>query len=220
MDESLHYTSANHADSLISSINRLRCDRQLCDVILIINDYRIPVHRLVLSACSPYFQNILDTSWDFGVKELVLRNVSGEAVQMIIEFCYTSTISVTEDTVWMILPVAFTFQLDELVNLCCDFISSLIKNETCLQSHTLAVQCDCSDLRQLSANFIQDNFESILEDDYFHELPVNIFLNHLKLLHEDVLIDDQILQCLRSWVKYSPDERRNFTAMVRSSNIC
>ncbi|ESO86077.1 hypothetical protein LOTGIDRAFT_195500, partial [Lottia gigantea] len=214
MDDSLHYMSVNHADSLIGAINKLRCNRQLCDVIIIVKNYRIPVHRLVLSACSPYFQNILETNWDFGVKELTLRNVNGEAVQMIIDFCYTSAISVNEENVWTILPVAFTFQLEELVNLCCDYITSLIRNETCLQTHTVAVQCQCSDLEQLSANFIQDNFESLIEDSYFYDTTASSVLRYLKLLQQDVLTDDQVILGLQAWVKHSYNDRKYHTAKI------
>lgn len=51
----LEYTSDKHPRHTLEAINLLRKHRELCDVVLIVGTRRIFAHRVILSACSPYF---------------------------------------------------------------------------------------------------------------------------------------------------------------------
>lgn len=51
----LPYISEKHPRHTLEAINVLRKHRELCDVVLIVGQRRIFGHRVVLSACSPYF---------------------------------------------------------------------------------------------------------------------------------------------------------------------
>ena len=51
----LPYTSDKHSRQALESINSLRKHRELCDVVLIVAQRKIFAHRVILSACSPYF---------------------------------------------------------------------------------------------------------------------------------------------------------------------
>lgn len=44
-----------HASSLLSNMEELRQNGKLCDVFLEAEDQTLSAHRVVLSACSPYF---------------------------------------------------------------------------------------------------------------------------------------------------------------------
>lgn len=58
MDSILHYTSVSHAGSLMAGINRLRITADLCDVTVVVGDYRILAHKIILSASSPFFYQV------------------------------------------------------------------------------------------------------------------------------------------------------------------
>lgn len=51
----LPYVSEKHPKHTLEAINVLRKHRELCDVVIIVGQRRIFGHRVVLSACSPYF---------------------------------------------------------------------------------------------------------------------------------------------------------------------
>ena len=51
----LPYSSDKHSRQALESINLLRKHRELCDVVLIVAQRKIFAHRVILSACSPYF---------------------------------------------------------------------------------------------------------------------------------------------------------------------
>lgn len=52
----LCYFSEKHPKVTLESINQLRKHGELCDVALIVGQKKILAHRIVLSACSPYFK--------------------------------------------------------------------------------------------------------------------------------------------------------------------
>ena len=50
------YVSDKHPRQTLEVINLLRKHRELCDVVLVVGAKKIYAHRVILSACSPYFR--------------------------------------------------------------------------------------------------------------------------------------------------------------------
>jgi len=50
------FSDVSHPKELLTVLNSLRTNEQLCDVTLLVGLLRIPCHKAVLSASSPYFQ--------------------------------------------------------------------------------------------------------------------------------------------------------------------
>ena len=163
MDTSMHYTSANHAHQVIEQINQLRQSRELCDIILKCNNVRIPAHKLILSVNSPYFRSLMNNRYynEPGLYEHKLPGIEGEAVQQIVEFFYTSAVSVNEESVWTLLPAASKLHVAEIQNLCSEYLLSQLQLENCLKIHRLATECLSSNLLKESTDFIKENFEKV-----------------------------------------------------------
>lgn len=49
------HTSEKHPKLVLEAVNGLRKRRELCDVVLVVGQKKIFGHRIVLSACCPYF---------------------------------------------------------------------------------------------------------------------------------------------------------------------
>lgn len=52
----LSHTSEKHPKTTLTELNLLRRHRELCDVVLNVGSRKIFAHRVILSACSPYFR--------------------------------------------------------------------------------------------------------------------------------------------------------------------
>lgn len=210
MDNTLHYTSVNHAYHLIGSINQLRQKSELCDVMLNCTDTKIPAHKLILSVSSPYFNSLLSLRPEItnNVTEIQLNGIDSMGVQQIIEFFYTSAISVNEENVWSLLPAASLLQAEEIQNLCCDFLSTQLQVETCLRIHKIATRCLCSALLSETTEFIKENFDKVIEEEAFLDLGVDDLLSHMKRMNEVVLTDERMLQAFKCWIIHSIDDRQ------------
>jgi hypothetical protein len=61
---SLRWPDYHHA--LASTFRHLRDEEDFVDVTLACNSQHFSAHKVVLSACSPYFRQLLKTTDDFG----------------------------------------------------------------------------------------------------------------------------------------------------------
>lgn len=77
----------------------------MADVILYAEGEKINCHKMLLSACSPYFQEILSTAGTSNTI-VVVSGIHGEDVRSIIEFVYRGEISVKADRFNSVLKAA------------------------------------------------------------------------------------------------------------------
>lgn len=55
-NDRLAYTAERHPISSFEAMNRFRKNKELCDVVLLVDGREIYTHRVVLAACSAYFR--------------------------------------------------------------------------------------------------------------------------------------------------------------------
>ncbi|QQP56330.1 BACH1_ putativelike, partial [Caligus rogercresseyi] len=55
--------------------------------------------------------------------EVTIRDVDENAMELLVDFCYTSFITVEESNVQTLLPAACLLQLQEIQDVCCEFLS-------------------------------------------------------------------------------------------------
>ena len=96
----LPYISDKHPRTTLEAINVLRKHRELCDVVLIVGQRKIFAHRVILSACSPYFHAMFTGELaESRQTEVTIRDIDENAMELLIDFCYTSAITVEESNV-------------------------------------------------------------------------------------------------------------------------
>jgi hypothetical protein len=97
MAGSQHYSLRwnNHQSHVLSAFDDLLQNEALVDCTLVCEDTSIKAHKVVLSACSPYFQKIfIDNPCKHPI--IVLKDVRGWEVQCIVDFMYKGETSVPE----------------------------------------------------------------------------------------------------------------------------
>nr|CAD7397057.1 unnamed protein product [Timema poppensis] len=101
----LPHTSEKHPRVTLGELNVLRRHRELCDVVLNVGSRKIFAHRVILSACSPYFRAMFTGELaESRQTEVTIRDIDEVAMDLLIDFCYTSHIVVEEANVQTLLP--------------------------------------------------------------------------------------------------------------------
>uniref|UniRef100_A0A8D2ZXN0 Zinc finger and BTB domain containing 7C n=1 Tax=Scophthalmus maximus TaxID=52904 RepID=A0A8D2ZXN0_SCOMX len=112
----------NHSSDVLCSLNEQRRDGLLCDVILIVSDQEYRTHRSVLAACSQYFKKLFTVATTDGgdahhtAAMYEIDFVAPECLTAILEFAYTSTLTVTASNVKEILNAAQMLEIPCIIN--------------------------------------------------------------------------------------------------------
>lgn len=120
----------NHSSDVLCSLNEQRRDGLLCDVVLIVRDQEYRTHRSVLAACSQYFKKLFTvTTTDGGdhhhaAAVYEIDFVAPESLTAILEFAYTSTLTVTASNVKEILNAAQMLEIPCIINVCLEIMDS------------------------------------------------------------------------------------------------
>lgn len=87
------------------------------DVTISCDEKSIKAHRLVLSACSPYFQSILKDS-DCAHPVIILQGVKWTELKAVVDFMYKGEINVSQDELAGLLRVAESLKVRGLTEVC------------------------------------------------------------------------------------------------------
>ncbi|KAL8608123.1 hypothetical protein ACOMHN_016578 [Nucella lapillus] len=211
----LGYTSEKHPRHTLEAINVLRKHRELCDVVLIVGQKKIFAHRVILSACSPYFHAMFTGELaESRQTEVTIRDIDETAMELLIDFCYTSNITVEESNVQTLLPAACLLHLAEIQEICCEFLKRQLDPSNCLGIRAFADTHACRDLLRIADKFTQHNFQEVMESEEFMLLPVNQLVDIISSDELNVRSEEQVYQAVMGWIKYNIQERRQHLPTV------
>ncbi|XP_061184146.1 kelch-like protein 20 [Saccostrea echinata] len=211
----LAYTSDKHPRHTLEAINVLRKHRELCDVVLIVGTKKIFAHRVILSACSPYFHAMFTGELaESRQTEVTIRDIDETAMELLIDFCYTSNITVEEGNVQTLLPAACLLQLAEIQDVCCEFLKRQLDPSNCLGIRAFADTHACRDLLRIADKFTQHNFQEVMESEEFMLLPVNQLVDIISSDELNVRSEEQVYNAVVNWVKFNIGERRTHLPIV------
>lgn len=121
----------NHSSDVLCSLNEQRRDGLLCDVVLIVHDQEYRTHRSVLAACSQYFKKLFTVATTTDGRDqhrtaavYEIDFVAPESLTAILEFAYTSTLTVTASNVKEILNAAQLLEIPCIINVCLEIMDS------------------------------------------------------------------------------------------------
>ena len=179
---------------------------ELCDVEIEVGARKIYAHKVILAASSPYFGAMFtgDTSQD----EVTVKDVDETAMDILIDFCYTSTIVVEKNNVKTLLPAACLLQLAEIQDVCCKFLKRQLDPSNCLGIRALADTHACQDLLRIADKFTQHNFQEVMEHEEFLLLPLPQLIEIISSDELNVRSEEQVFQSVMNWIKYNMGERR------------
>lgn len=107
---------ANHKSDMINVFEEMYKDESMVDVSLICDNGTIKGHRLVLSACSPYFRNILSQITNPNhYPIIIIKEMSFADLKAIIEFMYCGDVTVPQEQLESVLKSAEFLQVKGLV---------------------------------------------------------------------------------------------------------
>lgn len=124
--------------------------------------YILQVHKLVLAACSPYFKAMFTSNFkECHASEVTLRDVCPAVISRLIDFAYTSRITVGEKCVLHVLLTAMRYQMEEVAKACCDFLTKSLEPSNVIGISRFAEEIGCTELHLRTREYINTHFNEV-----------------------------------------------------------
>ena len=158
------------------SFSHFRNEAYLHDVTLVSDDYKlVSAHKLVLSACSEYFRNILQQTKQ-SQPLLCLEGVSTEDIKNILDYAYEGQVMIFQENLDRFLDIAQRLKIDGL-------ISNINEEETKVEEphevNPLNAPLEEKDTMKQSSELVAfgENGEYVSEEDHKQRLVDNVIVN-------------------------------------------
>ena len=100
--------------NIVSSFHGLREDTNFSDVTLVCEDkQKIKAHRIILTACSPFFSSVLNTN-NHSHPIIYMRGLKAKDLEAIMDFIYQGEANIYQDDLDSFLALAEELQLKGL----------------------------------------------------------------------------------------------------------
>ena len=149
-----------HALQCLERMEEFRTSEILCDVVLESCDGALfKVHRLVLAACSSYFQAMFTNEMRESKEEKVKIPLESHVLKLLIEYAYTCKMDLKSLTqVKAVLVAANMLLFNGAEKICVDYIGRKINTKNCVEVITVAEMISSQELSRIAFEFMEKNF--------------------------------------------------------------
>ncbi|XP_027542315.1 kelch-like protein 5 isoform X3 [Neopelma chrysocephalum] len=203
------FQALNHAEQTFKKMENYLRHKQLCDVVLVAGDRRIPAHRLVLSSVSDYFAAMFTNDVrEARQEEIKMEGVEPNALWALVQYAYTGRLELKEDNIECLLSTACLLQLSQVVEACCKFLMKQLHPSNCLGIRSFADAQGCTDLHKVAHNYTMENFMEVIRNQEFLLLPATEIAKLLASDDMNIPNEETILNALLTWVRHDLEQRR------------
>ncbi|XP_060529923.1 kelch-like protein 10 isoform X2 [Cylas formicarius] len=195
----------------MQALFELKENNQLCDATIVLDDgSEIPVHRALLCACSAYFRALFMTTLHNKEKTRVhLPGLSSEMLQTLLVYVYLRKLNLNDENVYSILIAADYLSLLGALELCCDYLETILRPSNCLSILQFAKDHFCGKLQKNTWKYILRNFTQIASQS-LEILNLNLVQLQEIINSDDLNVksEETVWEVILKWIEYEPDQRR------------
>ncbi|XP_070574625.1 kelch-like protein diablo isoform X2 [Ptychodera flava] len=206
--EELVYQDGCLSNSVLETLQSFRSTGTLCDVVIEVEQCKIPAHRLVLSACSPYFRAMFTGQLAESSQECVtIRDSNPNAIKDLIDFAYTATVKINDANVQDLMISSNLLQLTGVRSACCEFLQRQLHPSNCIGIWHFADAHSCHELAEKARQYLYEHFAETAKEEEFLHLK---YEQLTKLIGSDFLgvsNESEVFGSVIRWVKEDAEKR-------------
>ncbi|XP_036041397.1 kelch-like protein 41 [Onychomys torridus] len=183
-------------------------EKKFIDCTLKAGDKSLPCHRLILSACSPYFREyFLSEIEEEKKKEVVLDNVDPAILDLIIKYLYSASIDLNDGNVQDIFALSSRFQIPSVFTVCVSYLQKRLAPGNCLAILRLGLLLDCPRLAISAREFVSDRFVQICKEEDFMQLSPQELISVISNDSLNVEKEEVVFEAVMKWVRTDKENR-------------
>ncbi|KAL3860467.1 hypothetical protein ACJMK2_010590 [Sinanodonta woodiana] len=213
------FSNDRHARKILAALNENRKCTHLCDGVVVIGDARIFVQKNVLAAASHYFRllfnyeepgsPIVQSSSVSTQLDLTHLSISSDTFETILDYIYTSDITLSDDNIQDILQAADILLLTDLKNMCCEYLEQCVTPHNCLGILEFASRFTCPWVQLKMSQYLDKYFREISYSEEFLRLPDTSLKEILSRDTLSVQQEEEILDSIIRWYRFDVVKRQS-----------
>ncbi|XP_077869377.1 kelch-like protein 20 [Saccoglossus kowalevskii] len=199
-------SNGGHANHVLEQLNLQRLHGGLCDVALVVGGRKFDAHRNVLAACSQYFKSMFENGRfrESKQKEVKIQSLDAEAIEILLEYMYTDSITITFSNVEGIIAASDLFLIQAVRDYCANYWTQTLCVDNVLSAYKNADIYNLSQLRDEAEAFLSKHFTEIVESNEFVNYPYEVVVVMIKSDLIDVDEKDVFL-AVKKWVMHAKE---------------
>ncbi|XP_057371374.1 BTB/POZ domain-containing protein 9-like [Daphnia carinata] len=164
----------DHVRSLSDNLNTLLLSDNYQDITLIVENQRIPAHKIILASRSEYFRALLFGGLLESQKsEIELKGISAAAFHVLLKYVYTGYVSLSnmkEELVKDLLGLAHQYAFPELEQSVSDYLKSILSQTNMCLVYDVANLYQLRALMEACRQYADKHATDILQSEAFLQL--------------------------------------------------
>ncbi len=192
----------HRAEEILRGLDSLRQDEILCDVQLEAEGERIPAHKAVLAAASPYFKAMFAGNFSETRLQVVeIKEISSLGLKTIIDCIYTTNLDLSAANIKEVFMAAHLMQMNDILDECKEWMKKNITNANCFTMLQLAERFTLEDVMTTVHDLIVKNFVAVSKSDMFTDISKQALIDYLS---SDMLYTNtdefEVFKSAKNWI--------------------
>ena len=203
---------------MLHTLNSFRKSQTFCDVFLIVDNCRLPAHKVVLAASSPVFKASFTSELTAGDEfkvDLPEFIPETKIIEELLNYVYTGEAEISEENADELLEIADYFDIPSLKQTCAEFLMINLKPSNCLAIQIFAERYRHQELHEAATEYICNHLgdiwktEDFLSSD-FEDVKALICGERLEIKTQRG--EEEVFDGIRTWVKREVETREHHFA--------
>ncbi|XP_019715327.1 kelch repeat and BTB domain-containing protein 8 isoform X3 [Hippocampus comes] len=219
---------AVHACNILQQLKALYDEAQLTDIVVEVDHGKtFSCHRNVLAAISPYFRYELVTVvsmftsglTESSQREVRIVGVESESMHLVLDYAYTSRVTLSESNVQALFTAASIFQIPALQDQCAQFMISRLDPQNCIGVFMFADAYGHQELKERSQDYIRKKFLCVSKEQEFLQMTKEQLVSILNNDDLNVEKEEHVYDSIIRWLEHDRSGREAHLAEVFSQCI-
>ncbi|XP_057708905.1 kelch-like protein 9 [Corythoichthys intestinalis] len=206
------FSSTDHGSAVLQGLNVFRTSDVLCDVVLVPGDCEetFPVHRVIMASSSDYFKAMFTGGMrETDMREIKLHGVTKLGLKNILDFIYTSKVSLDMSNLQDTLEAANFLQVMPVLKFCNQLLSSEITVDNCVEVEGIASDLILEDVQKNVSEFVGRNLSTLVQCDRYLQLSEKTIVGVLASNSLRGFSEMELYHIAKGWLAHDCAKRRH-----------